>query len=672
MKSYEKYKHHLTVLISFGIILVLIVLSSFLYVLNKSIQNSYYHVKNSFEFQNLTKQIVIVDIDDASINEFGTFPFSRDIYAQFIENISFYNPAVIALDVLFLDASPNDREFLWSIKNRSNIVFGAALNAKWDYVPPFFNGTSGYLAPNIDSSNNTVYSFSPQREIKNKKYEHFVIKILQRYYEYFWITNHVQGNYTSKNYNFSDAISYPLAQKWSKEVLIHFNNPKNFQRISLKDTLDQDTLTRIASKIDLKDKIVLLWPAAEGLNDRFFTPNGIEYGVNIHGHILSTLLSRSHMMYFDRMLEWIFIFFLVILGVSLNLQSSKKSIFIGNFLLWSIFILVFPLALIIHTSLILNYPAEILLALILSILSANIVKFIIENKNKLRLSRALSEYVGSHIADEILLEQWKVNLNGEKRTLICLFSDIEWFTKLSESLEPETLVQFLRSYLWEMTQSIMNEGGYVDKYEWDAVMALWWAFQDHSREHYIAACRSALEQQHALIGLSKKWEGVLHGKQLRIRIGIHGGKAIVGNIWAPGKKLEFTALGDNVNLASRLEGVNKYYHSYICVSEEVYQACKDIFFFRYLDTIQVVGKSIPVNIYELRGYTSDMTDKDHEFREAFATAREAYKKWNFKRAIELFWNLESDSLVQVYLERCEKFIQSPPKDWEGVWKMTEK
>ena len=131
------------------------------------------------------------------------------------------------------------------------------------------------------------------------------------------------------------------------------------------------------------------------------------------------------MIYFDKHLEWIFIFFLVILSVSVNLSSSNRVLLLSNAGIVSIFWFIFPVSILLGTNLILNYPSEIIFSLLLAFTSANIVKYLIEDTNKKKLNKALSEYVGVNIADEILLEQGKVNLDGQEKKLVCFFSDIE-------------------------------------------------------------------------------------------------------------------------------------------------------------------------------------------------------------------------------------------------------
>ena len=683
MNRILKNNNVITIIISCIIVFILFWSSSFFRVLNKSIQNKYYEVKNNIVGLTASPHIIIVELDDESFKQVWKFPFTRDIYATFLKNLEPYDVASIAFDILFLDPSipENDKIFSKAVSNTANIILWSSIDNKWWVQTPFkelkqWSYTTWYLPPNIESSNNTVYSFTPLLTDSNwETYEHFTLEILRSFYNYYWYSDIAwPWRYTETKYIFSDSISYPLSSSNSRELLINFIPPENFTRVSFSSIYNEETLKTISKNINFRDAIILIWPAADGLKDEFFTPNGVEYWVNIHANILNTLLQEEYTMYFDRKLEWLLIFLLVILSVYANLSPSNKILLISNLLIVSIFWFIFPLSILLWTNLIINFPSEIIFSLLLSFTSANIVKYLIEDTNKRKLNKALSEYVGESIADEILLEHGKVNLNGQEKNLVCFFSDIEGFTSMSEKLSPSELVTFLREYLSSMTEIIMDKWWHVDKFEWDAVMALWGAFSQHSNANYVSACYSALIQKQALDKLNKKWNSKLW-KEVRIRVWIHGWKAIIWNIWAIGRKMEFTALWDNINLASRLESVNKHYNTYMCVSEVVYEACKDFFSFRYLDEIRVKGKDIPVKIYELIWEKGSLTEKQKQIHNAFIWAMVQYKEQSFSDAKDIFEKLsqDGDKPSKTYVLRCKYYLENPPESsWDGIWTMLEK
>jgi adenylate cyclase len=302
------------------------------------------------------------------------------------------------------------------------------------------------------------------------------------------------------------------------------------------------------------------------------------------------------------------------------------------------------------------------------------IKSYFEEWNKIRLNQALAEYVSQDIASEILNWTWTVNLSWEKKRITTFFSDLAWFTTLSEKLSPEELVWFLRSYLWEMSGIIMDNKWFINKYEGDAIMALWWVFWKTRETSNYDACFSAIIQQKHIFLMNQRrlemWEW-----EVWVRMGINYWDAIIWNIGREGRKMEFTALGDSVNLASRLEWVNKFYGTAICVSESVYDEVKDSFEFRYLDKIRVKWKNEPINIYELICLKWDLTDLKKQIISDFNEAIKLYIARNFLKALIIFKNLAEiwDKPSQTYKNRCELYLENPPSEsWDLVWTMNEK
>ncbi len=160
------------------------------------------------------------------------------------------------------------------------------------------------------------------------------------------------------------------------------------------------------------------------------------------------------------------IFTLILLSVYSNLSRSGYVLVFSNLSITAIFLVIFPIFILIFTSYLLNYLFELFFSLILSLTISNTIKYLVENKNKLKLNKALSEYVSKAIAEEVLSNSWKINLDGERKKLSIYFSDIEWFTTISEKFEPEDLVSFLREYLSVMSDIIMDSNWFINKYEY--------------------------------------------------------------------------------------------------------------------------------------------------------------------------------------------------------------
>lgn len=676
-----KNRNILTLILSCLVIVFLVVMSPFFHVLNKNIQNNYYSIKNTLFSQTANTNIVISIIDKKTLDELGRFPFSRDIYAQFIKNLETNWVATIGFDILFVDQSDlvADEVFKDSLlESQIPIVFGSAITGNSEIespLPVFLENifSTGFLPPNVDTSNRTVYSFSPFLNFWGLNYEHFSLSLLRGFYSFLYDEDLRKNNFSfdeSGNYAFTEELSFPTSSKNRNDILINFLPASAFTQISFIDLYNPETV----KDYELENKIVLVGTAVDGIKDEFFTPNGLEYWVFVHANILSTILSKNFLMYFDRKLEWLLIFLLTFTSVYFNLSRSRKVLILSNLILALFFVVIIPISIFLFTNLIMNYPTEILFAFILSQTLSNGIKYFIEDKNKERLKKSLSEYVGSDIAEEVL-EQWgNINFDGEEKHAILFFSDIEWFTTLSEKLTARKLVGFLREYLGKMSDIILDEKGYINKYEGDAIMAIWGVFSDLEQENYIQVCNASLEQIELLEKLNHDW--LKHyGRKIHIRIGIHSGEVIVGNIGTQGRKMEFTALWDTVNIASRLEWVNKFYGTSICVSETVYKETHQDFEYRFLDSIRVKGKSEKLDIYELLARKWELTENQKKISEKYQVAMKVYLSQDFQKAKLLFNELVDigDSASLAFKSRCSMYmLENPWKNWDGVWNMQEK
>jgi len=252
-----------------------------------------------------------------------------------------------------------------------------------------------------------------------------------------------------------------------------------------------------------------------------------------------------------------------------------------------------------------------------------------------------------------------------------LFTDLEGFTSLSEGMPPHDLVQLLNAYFTPMTRIILEHRGTMDKYIGDAIMALWGA-PVHFRGHALQACEAALDMQAAMEELQKEWRS-LGWPPLRARLGLHSGPVIAGNIGSL-ELFNYTAIGDTVNLAARLEGVNKVYGTGILLSDSTCRQVQGAMLVREVDLIQVKGREQPVTIYELLGRQGG--DRP-EWLEIFAAGREAYQRQDWQEALGHFQTVlrlkPDDQAAVVFLGRCLNFQQQPPPpDWQGVYVLESK
>jgi adenylate cyclase len=281
-------------------------------------------------------------------------------------------------------------------------------------------------------------------------------------------------------------------------------------------------------------------------------------------------------------------------------------------------------------------------------------------------------YVPADVVRILMQNDKDATIGGEKKTVTVFFSDIENFTGISETLDPEELLRRLYEYFSIMSGAIHKNKGTLDKYIGDSIMAFWGAPLD-LEDHAYYACRSALECRNLGSNLSSGW--AREGKdKFRTRMGLHSGEVIVGNMGSD-DRINYTVLGDSVNLASRLEGINKYYGTEIAVSETTHEMVKDRFEFRMLDRIAVKGKSQPVAIYELLAEKEKLDKKLLKIYGYYEDGLSCYFEGKWDQAIkymDFVLRYVRDTPATVIKSRAETYKAAPPKDWNGVYSFSTK
>ena len=287
---------------------------------------------------------------------------------------------------------------------------------------------------------------------------------------------------------------------------------------------------------------------------------------------------------------------------------------------------------------------------------------------------AFSHYLSPKVIDSIIKNPEAIKLGGESRRITTFFSDVAKFSTISESLSPTELVSLLNEYLSEMTDIILGYDGTVDKFEGDAIMAFFGApqvFPDHAAR----ACFAALDMQRKLSEMRARWrEQGRH--ELFVRMGMNTGEAVVGNMGSR-TRMDYTVMGDSVNLASRLEGANKFYSTGIMISEFTRADAGDAIEVRQLDRIRVVGKEEPIVVYELLARKGELDSDTRDMLEKYDAGLDHFKEREWDKARSLFRAglkiIPGDGPCATYVERCTKFMKSPPsRNWDGVYRMKTK
>lgn len=456
----------------------------------------------------------------------------------------------------------------------------------------------------------------------------------------------------------------------SGRILINYLGPvQTFPYYSITDILNG----RI-DKAALENKIVLVGATATGIYDLRVTPFSAVYpGIEIHATVIDNILHKN----FIKRPGWVGLIDLlaiIVLGLAAVPVLSRVRAVLGLGFTLGLVIIYMLINRFVFTGfniwLNLVYP---LLSIVLVYSAITIYRYMTEERERKKIRGTFQYYLSGPVIEEMLKDPSKLKLGGEKKDLTVLFSDIRGFTTISEKLSPEELVHLLNEYLTVMTDLVFEHGGLLDKYMGDAIMAVFGAPIDDPN-HPTLCCRTALAMMDELKKLQKKWADEGH-PAMDIGIGINTGDMVVGNMGSE-MRFDYTVMGDNVNLGSRLEGINKEYKTNIVISEFTYERIKDAFFCRELDAVRVKGKILPVRIFELIG-TLDRADQWKEFMSLYDEGLRNYRGGRWDDAIRNFEAASAlrpdDYPAKMYIERCMTLREHPPEEeWDGVYTMTKK
>ena len=325
-----------------------------------------------------------------------------------------------------------------------------------------------------------------------------------------------------------------------------------------------------------------------------------------------------------------------------------------------------------------------LAGLVFTYASNIIFQFLHEQQDKKFLRETFGTYIAPKVLDKMYEEKQAPKLGGVEGHHTAFFSDIQNFSTFSEALEPTRMVALMNEYLTVMSQVILDNEGTLDKYIGDAIVAFYGApapVENHEKK----SCTTALLMEDALEDLRQKWRGendwpdIVYSMQHRI--GLNCGKMVTGNMGSE-MRMNYTMMGDTVNLAARLESSAKQYGVYNFVGQNIYEETKDEFIFRFLDFVRVKGKTIPVKVYELVSAKNNADNHTVNLIKVFEEGLDHYYQQQWDKALIHFEKAEgmedhftsrNTTPSAVYIERCIMFKDNPPgKDWDGVWTMTSK
>jgi len=419
---------------------------------------------------------------------------------------------------------------------------------------------------------------------------------------------------------------------------------------------------------DLKDRIVVIGATATGLLDNRATPvNAGGSGFELHATALANLLQRDFIRVAPPWAQWL----LVLLAIALLNLFMPRIRALAWQLLAALAIIVLALAgnfILFRAGFDLDFIPLFLGLVICSGYDAYI-RYQRVRREKKFIEGAFKGYMSDSLLAEIKKNPGGLHLGGEKKRVTVFFSDLAGFTSLSEKLPPEEVVRILNTYLERMTAVIMEEDGFVNKFEGDAIMAFWGAPLADERQA-ARAMRAALRCQEKLRALNDEFAAA-GLPRLGMRVGVNSGEVIVGNIGSR-RRFEYTVIGDAVNLASRLEGINKQYGTQVICGSLAAQMAAGEMILRRLDRVRVKGKQVPEEIFEVVAAKEDAHFSLPVRLDQFEKGLQLYFKGDFASAMDVFLPLADDGPAQVFARRCCWLLDNPPQNWDGCWTFTEK
>lgn len=642
-------------------------------------------------------RIVILGVDDKSLDKIkDPMIFWRPHFAKVIKKLAESGAKSVGLDFVFalalkksIDGLDYDRIMAMALKEADNVILTKTFKHDKESNSYFVTETiprlrfaanrhySGFANLTNDPDNCVRRQALMIQDENGKGHLAFGLAILAKYFDKL---GKESINTIGQKIVVGD-INIPINRYG--EMITNFAGPSGtFPHISFYDAwrlADSDDSTFFRD--NFAGKIVLI--GTTNIMHQDFKPTPFfgaknyreirsTYGIEIWANVVNTILKGS---YIFRLSHWqisliIFLCGIFIAFISLQFSLLASSIVITLLGMGYTFVCV---------ALFIKYDVwvDIVAPLIVMPLTYGVIftyRYNIESKKKAVVKNLFQYYLHPSVVNELLANPESVKLGGVKKNLTMFFSDIAGFTTISEQMGPEELVGLINDYLTDMSNIIIKNEGTIDKYEGDAIMSFFGAPID-LENNALSACYSAIECHKHLKVISRKFKEK-GWPEIDARIGINSGTVVVGNMGGE-NRFDYTVLGDDVNLASRLEGANKVYSTNIMIGESTYEQAKSDVVARELDIIRVKGKSRPVKVYELIDKKENLNDKTEEMLQNFHKGIEAYREMEWDRAITCFSRVielePEDGPAQLYIDRCYDFSKFPPPDgWDGIYDMKSK
>ena len=632
-------------------------------------------------------EIVIVDTEEQFFEEYGSWPLKRADIAKLTTNLKKLGAKVTAIDFLmdFPNGYDEDPILAEALEKGGNTIIVAQLEFGKDGKFKEVNyptetlkvaAESGYTNHTLIGNKLSRVRFFPQ-QIKDHNIWPFAIKTLAMY-------KGVEPKLENGQLTIGDIV-VPLDP--FNDLWVDFPSLPPTATFLAKDTPAGISAAEVLMELEgipddewdeetedlqemIRGKIVLVGDTSEVSHDIFTSPIGEIYGIEFLADTITTLMNNAPIRPASSGSEMLVLLILFICFVVVALipkyENALFLLIIAAYTGFGVFTYVYY-----GVAYSMSYS---LIACVLSTVTINLYLFMMERKQKGFIKGAFSQYLSPTVIDQIVANPSMLELGGERRELTPFFSDIQGFSTISEGLTPEELVQLLNEYLTAMCDIISSYHGTIDKFEGDAIIAFWGAPLDLP-DHATVACYATIEMQKRSVEMRKTLREQ-NRPLLYTRMGLNSGPVVVGNMGSA-ERMDYTMMGDVVNLAARLEGANKFYKTYSMISGSTYELVKDDVDSRQLDIIRVVGKNEPVPVHELLARKNETSSEMSGVVEQALKGLKLYQDRNFRAAVKEFEKVltidPDDGPSQTYVKRCAMFIETPPeKDWDGVFTFTEK
>jgi len=655
--------------------------------------------------------LILIMIDERSLDEYKQWPWPRDYHGQLASQLADWGATAVFFDIVLEDEARNpeedvqiSRDFGYAglvytalaMKARGGEYFESQINEEQikEDAPrsliPLERIEGSELLPDLSG---TMFLEGPVSRITRASFGHGLVNIfpdedgvlrrqplLIRNGDVVVPTTAFRLFIDVEGINYEDIRVVPGEAIYAGQYIFPVDKQGRFRikwyphedyYIPYREFSYYDVLEKRMPGEFFSGKICVIGPTAAALEDLKATPSALALpGVKIHTTLLSNLARSEHVTAMDKSMAILLIF---LLGIIVAWFALRLRTIFGLALTALLTVIGVVAAFYVYIEY--SYWAELfrpLTGLVVCYTSAMVYRYVIEERQKRVIKGAFQQYVSPDVVNEMIQDPEKLQLGGERRELTVLFADIQGFTGFSEQLEPEELTTFLNKFLTVMTHRIFDHQGTVDKYIGDAIMAIFGApipFEDH----VIKGVEAALGMREELEITKKEWENTVPAT-FDLKLGLNTGPMVVGNMGSD-VRFDYTVLGDNVNLAARLEALTRQYGVSLLISQSTRDPLGDDFLVREIDVVRVKGKKKPVRTFEVLAKAG--TEKDTvELRrliDDFTEGLELYRAQKWDEAQKIFNSLGEDPASAVFSKRCDLLRdEAPDEDWDGVWVMTTK